>query len=179
MSTITCRGGRPVEILVGEGTNIKVCFPSGRRVLTYRATDKASLSTLSIAFQTVICKSFNVPQKCVNFVWPAVPNGIALETLQVVCMFTPIKDDETRDSDGWTWDCFICGDPCENTELSEDPDVLLKNCIRCEPVNLCKNCHIRIDRTWVCFACLEQEEWLLLDAEATLRGRLAWPPELR
>ena len=149
---------------VPEGALIQLHRCSGDEVLEWRLPAQSDVTTISVALTIAAGRSLHVPRRCIHLTWP--DQSVPLGARPVVVWCVVVELDEDFDTDHF--ECFCCGDPCEDADLGLD---LTRddNCLRCSPCYLCPRCSVVLPDGPCCFWCMDSTEVRHLS-----RRQLAW-----
>ena len=161
------------DFTFSPGVEVRLRLVSGRLLFTNHTRKEVALSTLCVAFQSVVSQRLHVPRECVNFVWPSTHARVPQSPLEITCRICQIG------SDAWEYlfkksdICSVCCDPCDDADAPGALRGRSDSCARCAPCFLCAECYVHIKNEPVCFNCIGAKEWSFLAESQRGRAKLA------
>ena len=163
---------------IEAGTRISLSSVHGSSFTTWTTSEAHDISTISLAMNRTLCRTFKLTSKCFKLIWNRQKNGNGTPTeYEVTYVITPMRDVGWRDSCSESSssageNCFVCHRVCRDADDDDSRDA---NCQRCQPCFLCDDCKIYVGGAMCCFFCLKKSEVHLARNEAKLMLRALCP----
>ncbi len=170
--------GRAFDDIVRSGTVLQVRTLAGRLLLEWSPAENTDVGTRSLALTICAARTLRVPRRCLFMTW-LLPASVAARAttpgtvVPITCTVMDIDEDFLyTDVD---YECFCCGDPCEDADDACAPRSRVENCERCQPCLLCEECSFQFADRSCCPLCLTVEDLPRLTPRQMRRACLVRP----